>query len=286
MRTTHKIAAWFAGACLMVALVSLSLYTFRQIGEADAWRKQTNEVLETAGKMLFDLKDAETNQRDYLLTGDEAVLAPYLAARNDIDNHMAELRRLTSDNLVQQHRLDVVAPLIKARLDLLKQAIELRRNQDSSAALELVQSGRGGELRSLIGTELAGFIKIEEKLGEQHNIEFELHRHRMLMIIIVSSLLVVLFTILAAYLLYRETRGRVDIQVKMNKELDRQVKERTQALDDAIQSLSNSNSQLETILENITEGVAVSDLNGQLLFSTAQRWICMVLPHWRNAACT
>ncbi|MDO8447046.1 MAG: CHASE3 domain-containing protein [Deltaproteobacteria bacterium] len=268
MKTTHKIAVWFGGACLMVVLMSLfSFYTFRQIGEADAWRKHTHDVLDTAGKLWFGLKDAETNQRDYLLTGDEVVLAPYLAALNDIEEHLVKIRRLIADNPVQQHRLDVIAPLIEARLDLMKEAIELRRIQSSAAVLEVARNGRGRELMDEIRTELAGFIKVEEELREQHNARFQLNRHRMLMNITVGSLLVVLFTLLSFYLVlvYRETKWRIEFQVEVNKELDQRVQERTNELSVAMQSLSASKSQLETVVENLTEGLVVSDIDGQIL---------------------
>ncbi|MBF8251555.1 MAG: CHASE3 domain, partial [Deltaproteobacteria bacterium] len=55
-----------------------------QIGEAAVWRERAHAVSGMAGKLLFDLKDAETNQRDYLLTGDEASLGRYLEAQNII----------------------------------------------------------------------------------------------------------------------------------------------------------------------------------------------------------
>jgi len=266
LKTTHKITVWFSGACLMIVLVSLfSFYTFRQIDEADAWRKHTHAVSGMAGKLLFDLKDAETNQRDYLLTGDEASLGRYLEAQNIIDEDLVNLRRISADNPTQQHSLDAIVPLVEARLFLLKQIIELRHNQNIATIIEIVRSGQGRELMQTISTELTGFIKIEEVLWEQHNARFELNMRRLLILIIVGSLLVVLFTLLSSYLLNREARWRIEIQIEMNKELDQRVQERTNELSVAMQSLSNSEVQLHTTIENLTEGVVVFDLDGQLL---------------------
>ncbi len=41
-------------------------------------------------------------------------------------------------------------------------------------------------------------------------------------------------------------------------------------------------SQLQTIVENLTEGLVVADLDGQVLHSTAPRWTCMGIPRRTN----
>src|SRR5437016_743729 len=48
--------------------------------EASEWRKHTYEVLNSLDKCVAELVDAETGQRGFLLTGDEAYLEPYHAA--------------------------------------------------------------------------------------------------------------------------------------------------------------------------------------------------------------
>lgn len=41
------------------------------------------------------LKDAETGQRGYILSGDETYLEPYLAQRDGIENHLLLLKQTT-----------------------------------------------------------------------------------------------------------------------------------------------------------------------------------------------
>src|SRR5260370_36580108 len=53
--------------------------------EAAEWRKHTYEVLRNLDETVARLVDAETGQRGYLLTGEEAYLGPYRAAITDID---------------------------------------------------------------------------------------------------------------------------------------------------------------------------------------------------------
>ncbi len=49
------------------------------------------------------LKDAETGQRGYLLTGDATYLAPYHRAEAEIGPRIDELQRLTADDPAQQN---------------------------------------------------------------------------------------------------------------------------------------------------------------------------------------
>ena len=51
------------------------------------------------------IKDAETGQREYLITGEGRYLEPYYAAISSIDERLERLKTLTTDNPSQQSRL-------------------------------------------------------------------------------------------------------------------------------------------------------------------------------------
>ena len=52
------------------------------------------------------MKDAESGERGFLLTGDESYLAPYNSAIAALPRGLKELKDLTSDNPRQQARCD------------------------------------------------------------------------------------------------------------------------------------------------------------------------------------
>ncbi|NTW37824.1 MAG: hypothetical protein HGB17_17310, partial [Syntrophobacteraceae bacterium] len=81
----------------------------------------------SADDFLSELRDAETGQRGYSLTGDELFLEPYLAVRDKISDHLREIRRLKLDAGAQKH-LDALEPLVEAKLEEMSHGIELRRN--------------------------------------------------------------------------------------------------------------------------------------------------------------
>ena len=123
MSARSRIIAGLAGATLLVAFaVAVSLWAFGTIEEAAAKRSHTSAVVNSGIDLLSSLKDAETGQRGYLLTGDNAFLEPYLAARDRLPNHLKELRALTSLRPAQEH-LDAMAPMLDAKLEEMSHAI-------------------------------------------------------------------------------------------------------------------------------------------------------------------
>ncbi len=93
----------FAGASLSLGLVGWVSY-HRQLALQDArqWVEHTLEVRNELETTLSLLKDAETGQRGFLVTGAAAYLEPYQAAVASLGQHRERLRVLTADNPKQQ----------------------------------------------------------------------------------------------------------------------------------------------------------------------------------------
>jgi methyl-accepting chemotaxis protein len=152
----RKLALGF-GLALSLLLV-IGFVSFRgtdALIENDHAVTHTHAVLEGTAHVLSLLKDAETGQRGYLLTGDESYLEPYTTAVAAVAGELGHVRSLTSDNPRQQARLDQLDPLTRDKLAELKETIELRRAQGFDAALKVVTSGRGkkamDDIRRLLG---------------------------------------------------------------------------------------------------------------------------------------
>jgi PAS domain S-box-containing protein len=102
----------------------------------------THEVLDATGDALRTLVDAETGQRGFLITGNEAFLQPYDDALTRLDGQLGRLKQLTGDNETQQDRVRKLQELAAVRLVLLREGIDLRR-KDERQAKELVASQKG-----------------------------------------------------------------------------------------------------------------------------------------------
>jgi PAS domain S-box-containing protein len=144
MLINKKISAAFIAT---LASLSASGWILWQIplkqDEANNWVKHTHEVLTELETTLSTLKDAETGQRGYLLTGDEHYLEPYNQAKSQINGQLQKLKTLTADNLKQQQQITKLYKQTQAKLSELKQTIELRQKRGLSAATGVVLSARG-----------------------------------------------------------------------------------------------------------------------------------------------
>ncbi|HEY1096727.1 MAG TPA: CHASE3 domain-containing protein, partial [Alphaproteobacteria bacterium] len=95
----------------------------------------THEVLLALSDILSIMKDAETGQRGYVLTGEERYLEPYRQALARIAERVNDAAELTRDNQTQQERIPAVKAHINAKLSELNQTIALRRAKGFQAAL-------------------------------------------------------------------------------------------------------------------------------------------------------
>ncbi len=142
-----KIALGFALSSLLLFTIGFVAYrAIETLTRTSYLVAHTHTVLEYVAHLLSTLKDAETGQRGYLLSGDEAFLEPYTGAVAELPALTGELRRLISDNPSQQRRIAEVERLSSAKLAELRRTIDLRRGGNADAALKVVQAGEGKRL--------------------------------------------------------------------------------------------------------------------------------------------
>jgi methyl-accepting chemotaxis protein len=105
--------------------------------------------------VLSLVKDAETGQRGFVITGDEEYLEPHRSAIVALPATLDALRDLMADEPAQARRLAEVESLAATKLAELRQTIELRRSAGFDAALGVIKGGEGkrtmDELRRVLG---------------------------------------------------------------------------------------------------------------------------------------
>jgi len=129
----------------------------------------THAVLEDLAHVLSIMKDAETGQRGFVVTGDEAYLEPYNSALAAIYRAVDDLRALTSDNPRQQNRIAEARSLIDAKLGELKRTVDLRRNQGFDAALRMVVTNEGKKYMDDLRRVIAAMDQEERDTLQERN---------------------------------------------------------------------------------------------------------------------
>jgi PAS domain S-box-containing protein len=164
-----KVAGLAAVSALLLLAAALSYWALVRQLEDREWITHTHIVLEKLGEVRSNITDAETGERGYLLTGEEAYLAPYNRGVREVRRILNELRQLTSDNPAQQRALDRLEWLVAAKLDFLAERIQIRRRQGLGAAAAAVREGLGKQLMEQINVLLAGMKQEEHRLLMQRS---------------------------------------------------------------------------------------------------------------------
>jgi CHASE3 domain sensor protein len=144
LTVSKRLIAGFGLAALTLLLIAgVSYRNANQLIDTERLVAHTHQIRIAFSEVLSVMKDAETGQRGYVMTGEDSYLEPYLAALTAIKDTLADLKKLTVDSPDQQRRLAAMTPLIDSKLAELKRTIDLRRNQGFDAALKVVLTNEG-----------------------------------------------------------------------------------------------------------------------------------------------
>jgi PAS domain S-box-containing protein len=242
--------------------LAVSFWTFQQIEESSRMRVQTAAALSQADDLKSALVDAETSVRGYLLTGDEAFLARYLAERGSFAGRLSELRKISSDSRVKPH-VAALAPLIDEKLLNMSKAVGLNRAGDSAAAIALVRTGEGKRIMDVIRAEVASIEQIEQGALAQREAAFDANMRRLFGLIVVFSVFVLALALVFAYLIYRESRQRLrNLQHTQTEELLEVQERANEQLQVANDTLLVSERKLAVTLDCIGDAVIATDASG------------------------
>jgi methyl-accepting chemotaxis protein len=184
-----KIGSGFGLALVALTLVGGVSYnsTAKLIESAD-WVGHTHDVLNGLDDLLSGMKDAETGQRGYVITGEARYLEPYQGAREFVDQRLKSVRELTADNPMQQQRLAQIEPLVANKFAELQETIDLRRTKGFETSAREVLTDRGKNAMDSI-RKLVGEMQQEETgLLARRSAEEKDRAHRTELTIIAGSL--------------------------------------------------------------------------------------------------
>lgn len=168
-RTTQSfLSILLLGAILVVSLNAwMAYHAVETLSHSESWVAHTWQTLNAVERILGSMKDAESGNRGYLLTGDAAYLAPFTIAKADLPQELNQLQQLTSDNPVEQHHVAEMRAVIDQRIDTLTKSIKLRSMGETNSVRAFVLTGTGkAEMDHLqaIGSAMQG---TERKLLQQ-----------------------------------------------------------------------------------------------------------------------
>jgi PAS domain S-box-containing protein len=158
-----KVRAGFGFALALLLILGVVLYqTTLKLRETEQGDSPIDSALDKLDEISSQLKNVETGQRGYLLTGDERYLEPYQEAIQTINQDLSELRALAADNPSLQPKIEILAPLITTELGTMTQIYDSRKNRRLAPAAQV----------ALVNQEQEGMddiVQLTEQLEDEQN---------------------------------------------------------------------------------------------------------------------
>jgi CheY-like chemotaxis protein/CHASE3 domain sensor protein len=202
-------AAGFAVAVLAVGVIALFSYTsLRETAQLRAGVTHAVAVVDALQTLQAMLVDAETGQRGFLITGDEAYLEPYAAAQVGLPAALATARTLVAADPEQRARFEVIAEATTERLSILERTIALRRGGDAEAAAALIRGGRGKALMDRLRGSVAAMLVPERAALQALQAEREVAAAQSLRVTMLGSATLLALIAMASVITSRTFRQR------------------------------------------------------------------------------
>ncbi|WP_171676372.1 CHASE3 domain-containing protein, partial [Shigella flexneri] len=104
---------------------------------------QTHGLVVALDLLLIDIQDAETGLRGFLLTSEEAYLAPYHRALPQVQSRMDTISSAATAEMRERGIVDELRAFVSSKLEVMALTLEVFQTRGSVEALTLVKSDRG-----------------------------------------------------------------------------------------------------------------------------------------------
>jgi len=263
----HIAAGFMLASAILAGVGAFSYRSMTELIKTSNQVTHSQEVINHLEDVLSQMKDAETGQRGYLLTGKESYLEPYHTALNNVNSEVSTLETLTADNTNHQNRLKTLKHLIANKLAELKQTIDLRQSKGVAVALQVVQTDRGNNLMSNIHKVIYE-MELEEnsRLTQRSHVAALSARYTMLTF---SSGIFLTFFILCGvyYVIYQEITARKQAEAALSRahnDLELRVGERTLELAVANQRLQEEEERYRSLMLASTQIIWTNSADGRM----------------------
>ncbi len=205
---------------MAIALLSLNillpLYNSHRVEQLRASYETQEQMRSQMQLMLSALKDGETGQRGFTLSGREDFLTPLYQGFGDVDKLLQQLHVESDHDAELGSALHNLQPLIAEQRTYFNEVVQLRREEGLLVASELVSRGKGKQIMDSLRLQITGIQTVLDQrltLIEQ-DIEWQSRLGLLLLLLVaVLDLLMIGLLFSSTFRLLRDgRRSRLNLQ--------------------------------------------------------------------------
>ncbi|MBC7935878.1 MAG: response regulator, partial [Rhizobacter sp.] len=183
---------------------------------------------------LSTVKDAETGQRGFLLTGISDYLEPYVGSSEKANSLVNEIKILTSDNAAQQKNIIELESMVRKRFARLQVLIDTRK---LGQALDINDLKVGRDHMDSIRFKVKHMVMLENVLLKTRTDTLNKVAAYTPIVIVVAALLAILITVIFFYKMNKDIELRSKLQEELE-EKDRSISRRIGLIQDVSVKIS------------------------------------------------
>ena len=170
MKSSRDLSFVFSvGVVCILSTLTVTFYYGRQVMLMNRQVLAHSQAIQHLETFLSTLKDAETGQRGYVLTGEEKYLGPYEQAVHRVQGELEAIGRINMNGESRKVAASLASDT-SGKFEELNRTIDARKNQGLDAALAIVRSSGGRETMDRIRAGIARLkgeeeVSFEESLG-------------------------------------------------------------------------------------------------------------------------
>lgn len=234
---------------ILLSVGLVSWFSLAQLLKSDRAVSHSTMVIQNLEQSLSKMKDAETGQRGYLLTGQTKFLAPYRGAAEQALALADTAQALTADNPGQQQNLIRIREIIKKRLVILQAMIDKKR---SAKTIQETDLDEGKTAMDVLRSAVAKAEQDEKRLLSERTDRLAHYTGLAPTVILLASGLAVVIAIASYVRIIRDIREKDRLYRELGDEKE-EIAALNEELTAANEEITASNEELTTINKELTE---------------------------------
>jgi signal transduction histidine kinase len=235
-RLSGQVALLATGFAVLIAVSLAVAFLINDARENHAQVRETMEMQYQLINLQFQLRSAESNQRGFVLSGDEEFLRRYKNVAGRVAPALKAVQELPSTTAAQRRVIAAIVPTVNQKLDEMQRTISLRVAGRIEDALSLFKSNQGRVLMEDISAPVEQLKREEEKALQAYTAEAQRSEMLLLVVTIAGAILIVLLAGASVWLVRRSTKDLRQAQEELreaNESLEDRISERTADLQEA-----------------------------------------------------